>query len=172
MAHTKVVPESAFGILGNSRALPAAMKRIGLRAPPASCAEVSEHESRREASMDAADRNRRAHARFLTGFDLCNLSAGATEYFERIGADTIQRVCCEYALKRRAARRVRLAWRKSFGTRRQSRQDRKRAVHHASLQQLWGPHPPHRRAQVQGREPREYPGSGERASVSGNEPKA
>jgi putative transposase len=27
-------------------------------------------------SIDAADRNRRAHARFLSGFDLCNLSAG------------------------------------------------------------------------------------------------
>ena len=35
-----------------------------------------------------------------------------------------------------------------------------------------GPEHPHRRAQVQGREPREYPGSGERASVSGNEPNA
>ena len=48
-------------------------------------------------SIDAADRNRRANARFLSGFDLCNLSAGATEYFEHIGADTIQRMCTEYA---------------------------------------------------------------------------
>ena len=39
-------------------------------------------------SDDAADRNRRAKARFLSGFDLCNLSAGATQFFERIGADT------------------------------------------------------------------------------------
>ena len=69
-------------------------------------------------SIDAADRNRRASAKFLTGFDLCNLSAGATEYFDHIGADTIQRVCCEYALKRRAAKRVRLSWRKSRGARR------------------------------------------------------
>ena len=69
-------------------------------------------------STDAADRNRRANAKFLSGFDLCTLSAGATEYFERIGADTIQRVCCEYALKRRAAKRVRLSWRKSRGARR------------------------------------------------------
>ena len=68
-------------------------------------------------SIDAADRNRRASAKFLSGFDLCNLSAGATEYFERIGADTVQRVCCEYALKRRMARRVRLCWRKSRGPR-------------------------------------------------------
>lgn len=69
-------------------------------------------------SIDAADRNRRASAKFLSGFDLCNLSAGATEYFERIGADTIQRICCEYAEKRRAAKRVRLSWRKSRGARR------------------------------------------------------
>jgi len=69
-------------------------------------------------SADAADRNRRANAKFLSGFDLCNLSAGATEYFERIGAATIQRICCEYALKRRAAKRVRLRWRASRGARR------------------------------------------------------
>ena len=68
-------------------------------------------------SIDAADRNRRANARFLTGFDLCNLSAGATDYFAHIGADTIQRICCEYAVKRRAAKRVRLSWRKSRGAR-------------------------------------------------------
>ena len=69
-------------------------------------------------SIDAADRNRRAHARFLSGFDLCNLSAGASEHFEHIGADTIQRVCCEYATKRRAAKRVKLRWRVSGGARR------------------------------------------------------
>jgi putative transposase len=69
-------------------------------------------------SSDAADRNRRANAKFLSGFDLCNLSAGATEYFERIGADTIQRVCCEYAVKRKAAKRMKLRWRPSRGARR------------------------------------------------------
>jgi putative transposase len=69
-------------------------------------------------SIDAADRHRRAHARFLSGFDLCKLSAGASPYFEHIGADTLQRVCCEYALKRRAAQRVKLRWRVSRGARR------------------------------------------------------
>ena len=69
-------------------------------------------------SIDAADRNRRAHARFLSGFDLCNLSAGASPYFDHIGADTIQRVCCEDAVKRRAAKRVKLRWRVSRGARR------------------------------------------------------
>ena len=42
-----------------------------------------------ETSMDAADRHRRANPRWLTGFDLDKLSAGASTYFERIGADTI-----------------------------------------------------------------------------------
>ena len=69
-------------------------------------------------SIDAADRNRRAHAKFLSGFDLCNLSAGATTGFEKIGADSIQRICVEYAAKRRAARKVRLRWRVSRGARR------------------------------------------------------
>ena len=69
-------------------------------------------------SIDAADRNRRANAKFLSGFELCNLSAGATEFFERIGADTIQRICCEYAAKRRAAKRLKLRWRVSRGSRR------------------------------------------------------
>jgi hypothetical protein len=46
--------------------------------------------------------------KWLTGFDLCNLTAGATEYFQRIGADTIQRVCVEYAQKRAAAKRLKL----------------------------------------------------------------
>lgn len=69
-------------------------------------------------SADAADRNKRANAKFLSGFDLNNLSAGAGEHFERIGADTIQRVNCEYAIKRRAAKRIRLRWRVSRGAKR------------------------------------------------------
>lgn len=56
-------------------------------------------------------------AQWLSGFDLNNLSAGATEHFEYIGADTIQRIDCEYASKRRAAKKVRLNWRKSGGAR-------------------------------------------------------
>ena len=56
--------------------------------------------------------------KWLSGFDLCSLTAGASEYFERIGADTIQRICCEYACKRRAAQRLKLRWRVSRGARR------------------------------------------------------
>ena len=56
--------------------------------------------------------------KWLSGFDLCSLSSGASEFFQKIGADTIQRVNCEYALKRQAARRYRLRWRSSRGPRR------------------------------------------------------
>jgi putative transposase len=56
-------------------------------------------------------------AKWLTGFDPDNLSAGASKCFEKIGADTIQRVNGEYALKRRIAKRVRLRWRSSRGRR-------------------------------------------------------
>jgi putative transposase len=57
-------------------------------------------------------------SKWLSGFDLNNLSAGATEGFERIGADTIQRINCEYAIKRRAAKGWKLRWRVSRGARR------------------------------------------------------
>jgi putative transposase len=56
--------------------------------------------------------------KWLSGFDLCSLTAGASTYFERIGSDTIQRVCIEYAEKRAAAKRVKLRWRVSRGSRR------------------------------------------------------
>jgi putative transposase len=56
--------------------------------------------------------------KWLSGFDLNNLSAGATQSFERIGADTIQRVNQQYALRRRQFRKVKLRFRSSRGTRR------------------------------------------------------
>jgi putative transposase len=68
-------------------------------------------------SFAAATRTDRKR-KWLSGFDLCNLTAGATEYFQRIGADTIQRICTEYAQKRTAARRRKLRWRVSRGARR------------------------------------------------------
>jgi putative transposase len=56
--------------------------------------------------------------KWLSGFDLCKLSAGATQCFEHIGADTIQRVNLEYALRRRQSRKVKLRFRVSRGARR------------------------------------------------------
>ena len=70
-----------------------------------------------EASLLAATRTD-LKRKWLSGFDLCNLTSGAARYFERIGADTIQRICVEYAQKRSAARRLRLRWRISRGARR------------------------------------------------------
>ena len=66
------------------------------------------------ATATRTDRKRK----WLSGYDLCNLTAGATEYFQHIGADTIQRICVEYAQKRVAARRLKLRWRVSRGARR------------------------------------------------------
>jgi IS605 OrfB family transposase len=56
--------------------------------------------------------------KWLSGFDLCNLSSGATECMDRIGADTIQRICTEYATKRKTAKRLKLRWRVSRGAKR------------------------------------------------------
>jgi IS605 OrfB family transposase len=56
--------------------------------------------------------------KWLTGFDLNNLSAGATEYFEHIGADTIQCVNAEFALKRKQFKKLKLRWRVSKGAKR------------------------------------------------------
>jgi putative transposase len=53
--------------------------------------------------------------KWLTGFDLCSLTAGASQHFEKIGADTIQSVCVQYAQKRQAAQRLKLRWRVSRG---------------------------------------------------------
>lgn len=56
--------------------------------------------------------------KWLSGWDLGYLAAGASPYFARIGADIILRTCNEYAHKRRAAKKARLSWRRSGGSRR------------------------------------------------------
>jgi IS605 OrfB family transposase len=56
--------------------------------------------------------------KWFSGFDLCSLTAGASQYFECIGAGTIQRVCLEYAQKRAESRHRKLRWRVSRGARR------------------------------------------------------
>jgi IS605 OrfB family transposase len=57
-------------------------------------------------------------AKWLSGFDLDKLSAGASECFERIGADTIQRVNTELATRRRQFKKTQLRWRVSRGAKR------------------------------------------------------
>jgi putative transposase len=56
-------------------------------------------------------------SKWLSGFDLVNLTAGATEFYEHIGSATIQRICTEYAQKRSAAKKLKLRWRVSRGAR-------------------------------------------------------
>lgn len=70
-----------------------------------------------ETSLLAATRTD-TKRRWLSGFDLCNLTSGATAFYERIGAETIQRVCNEFAAKRTAAKKLKLRWRVSRGVRR------------------------------------------------------
>jgi putative transposase len=72
----------------------------------------------------AAETSEKAIRRFygkpiwLSGFALDKLSSGATEFFDHIGADVINRVNSEYAAKRQKARKARLSWRRSRGARR------------------------------------------------------
>jgi IS605 OrfB family transposase len=70
-----------------------------------------------ETSFKAATRTD-LKRKWMTGFDLCNLTVGATRYFDKIGANTIQSICTHYAQKRQAAHRLKLSWRVSRGARR------------------------------------------------------
>jgi len=84
----------------------------------AAAAEVNEvYNYCNETSYNAATRTD-IKRKWMSGFDLCNLTAGATQYFDKIGADTIQSICNHYAQKRQAAHRVKLRWRVSRGARR------------------------------------------------------
>jgi putative transposase len=54
-------------------------------------------------------------AKWLSAFDLDKLTAGAAQYFERIGSDTIQRVNAEFARRRKQFKKAKLRWRVSRG---------------------------------------------------------
>src|SRR5450755_5031383 len=56
--------------------------------------------------------------RWLSGFDLDKLTAGAAAYFEHIGSDTIQRVNAELATRRKQFKKPKLRWRVSSGPKR------------------------------------------------------
>jgi IS605 OrfB family transposase len=70
-----------------------------------------------ETSLKAATRTD-IKRKWMSGFDLCSLSAGASQYFDKIGTSTIQSICVHYAQKRKAAHRLKLRWRVSGGARR------------------------------------------------------
>jgi len=56
-------------------------------------------------------------AKWLSGYDLDKLTAGAAEYFQHIGSATIQRVNAEFATRRRQFKKLKLRWRISRGPR-------------------------------------------------------
>src|SRR5271168_3603789 len=56
--------------------------------------------------------------KWLSAFDLDKLTAGATEHFDRIGSESIQRVNAEFATRRRQFKRAKLRWRVSKGAKR------------------------------------------------------
>jgi putative transposase len=56
--------------------------------------------------------------RYLSAFDLNNLTAGATACFEHIGSATIQRVNAELAIRRKQFKKAKLRWRVSQGAKR------------------------------------------------------
>lgn len=56
--------------------------------------------------------------KWLSGYDLDNLTAGATEYFQHIGSDTVQRINAEFATRRKQVKKVKLRWRISRGAKR------------------------------------------------------
>ena len=56
--------------------------------------------------------------KWLSAYDLDKLTAGATECFERIGSETIQRVNAEFATRRKQFKKAKLRWRVSKGAKR------------------------------------------------------
>src|SRR5271170_1792636 len=56
--------------------------------------------------------------KWLSAFDLDKLTAGAAEYFDRIGSESIQRVNAEFATRRKQFKRAKLRWRVSKGAKR------------------------------------------------------
>ncbi|MEM7284098.1 MAG: transposase, partial [Pseudomonadota bacterium] len=55
---------------------------------------------------------------WMTGFDFSPYTVGASKEFDYIGSSTIQETSELFVLKRRAAKKAKLRWRKSFGERR------------------------------------------------------
>ena len=84
----------------------------------AAATEVNQVWNYANATSYKASRPYAGRPRWLTGFDLDKLTAGATEYFDRIGSDTIQRVNAEFATRREQFRKAKLRWRVSQGAKR------------------------------------------------------
>ncbi len=84
----------------------------------AAATEVNQVWNFANATSDKAARPFCGPAKWLSAYDLDKLTAGATECFERIGSETIQRVNAEFATRRRQFKKTKLRWRVSRGSRR------------------------------------------------------
>jgi putative transposase len=100
------------------RTLRLKVKREGYAWLDAAAIEVNQVWNYANATSYKAARPFAGTAKWLSAFDLDKLTAGATEYFERIGSDTIQRVNAEFATRRRQFKRAKLRWRVSKGCKR------------------------------------------------------
>ena len=67
-----------------------------------------------ETSHRAIDR----HRKFLSGYDLDKLTAGATKEGLNLHSQTVQAICAEYATRRTQFKKDKLRWRASTGSRR------------------------------------------------------
>jgi IS605 OrfB family transposase len=94
------------------------VKRGGYSWLNAAASEVNQVWNYANATSYKAARPFAGTGKWLSAFDLDKLTAGATEYFDRIGSETIQRVNAEYATRRKQFKRAKLRWRVSKGAKR------------------------------------------------------
>jgi putative transposase len=94
------------------------VKREGYAWLDAAAIEVNQVWNYANATSYKAARPFAGMGKWLSAFDLDKLTAGATEYFERIGSETIQRVNAEFATRRKQFKRAKLRWRVSKGSKR------------------------------------------------------
>jgi len=100
------------------RTLRLKVKREGYAWLNSAAMEVNQVWNYANATSYKASRPFSGRPRWLTAFDLDQLTAGATKCFDRIGSDTIQRVNAEFATRRKQFKRAKLRWRVSNGAKR------------------------------------------------------
>jgi putative transposase len=100
------------------RTLRLKVKREGYAWLNAAAIEINQVWNFSNAASYKAARPFAGQPRYLSAFDLDKLTAGATECFEHIGSDTIQRVNAELATRRKQFKKAKLRWRVSAGSKR------------------------------------------------------
>jgi putative transposase len=100
------------------RTLRLKVKREGYAWLNAASIEVNQVWNFANATSYKAARPFSGQIRWLSAFDLDKLTAGSSVHFDRIGADTIQRVNAEFATRRKQFKKAKLRWRVSQGAKR------------------------------------------------------